>query len=394
MIRFTSRIFALSLIFVAGVTSWAHANQPFRHFVTLENRSEDGTIIDHPSLNGRPDLQVFATQRFGSYNPHEIGVAYDAALGRWMVQNDDNSPLEPGQQFHVIGFQPGSPQIFAHVTTAENTKEYFTYIRHPGSDFNATAHLLVTPHNTVGKRSAGPLGVWFDGKQWSIYRQDKKPMELGIRFNILVSSTVKKTPGELTPLGLSQVYLHTATPANTRGYLTRTELLDPDVFPFVTHNYREAGPYNFHVIGVWHNGTEWVILNQDIADIPLSNTFNVFVFSSATSELGDGDSSAPFVNSLPSLMPALGWIEFTNVESSPASFRLSYALDGQTLTFNTGPLAPSEGRRYEIPTRATRLIVRAQLEGDSPILLHESTFDRVPNREIDTRFQSTPPAAR
>lgn len=390
---FIKRLVLISVVILATAMQ---AVEPFRHVVTSANRTNDGTVLDHPTVNGQPDLRIFVTQRFGSYNPHEIGVLYDTERGRWLIQNDDASALEPGHEFHVVAFPPGPPQVFSHVTTAENTLEYYTFIRHPGSDFNANAHLLVTPHNRDGKRSAGPLGVWYDGKQWSIYRQDKQPMEVGLRFNVLISSELNLPAIDPNALGLTRVYLHTATPTNTRGYLTITDMRDPAVFPFITHNYRDAGPYNFHVAGIWHNATEWVILNQDVGDLEKGSTFNVFVFAAAPEGSSARNVPAPLPAAAPTPaapVPALGWIELVNAESQPASFRLSYVLDGQALIFNTGVLAPEEGRRYEVPTRATKLVVRAQLEGDTLQILHESSFVSVPNREIDTRYTAPASAA-
>ncbi len=368
--------------------SLSRAADPFTHTVTAENQTVDATVLDHPSLNGRPDWRVFITQRFVDYNPREVGVAYDATRARWLIQNDDMSRPAVGLQFNVVSFPPGPPQIIRHTSTIENTKEYYTLIRHPASDFNSEALLLVTPDNTVGTRSAGPLGVWYDGKQWSIYRQDKEPMETGIRFNVFVSAVVSATAAESSPLGLGRAHLHRSDPVNTRGYYTITDLRDAGAFPFITHNYRDSGPYNFHVTGVWFNSTDWVILNQDNGDIAPGSMFNVFVFTPGLPFPAAAVPAQPAVTPAvvePPVAPALGWIELGNAENVPVIFTLSYVLDGKNIIFITGALAPEDSRRYEIPSRARELRIKAESEGDDRRMLLDRSFAKTPNQKITTR---------
>jgi hypothetical protein len=84
-----------------------------------------------------------------------------------------------------------------------------------------------------------------------------------------------------SPASAQTAYLQTATSANRVGNWTALQMRDsnPNNIYFVTSNWNppgSGGVYNNHPTGVWFNGSDWAIFNQDGATVPLGASFNVF----------------------------------------------------------------------------------------------------------------------
>ena len=48
----------------------------------------------------------------------------------------------------------------------------------------------------------------------------------------------------------------------------------------ITSNWNppgQSGVYNDHATGVWYNGSQWAIYNQDLAAMPPGASFNVLI---------------------------------------------------------------------------------------------------------------------
>jgi hypothetical protein len=80
-------------------------------------------------------------------------------------------------------------------------------------------------------------------------------------------------------------FVQVATAANISGNLT---IIDhpltnghPDAIVLVTPNYHPGGvggTYDNHPIGVYYNGGQWTIFNQDLGSMPVDAAFNVMVY--------------------------------------------------------------------------------------------------------------------
>lgn len=77
----------------------------FVHTTTLFNTFDALTYIDSPALNGNPSLILQVTQ---NYNPHAIGVWYDASVGAWAIYNEDHTPPSLGS---IIQCRMGLPRV-------------------------------------------------------------------------------------------------------------------------------------------------------------------------------------------------------------------------------------------------------------------------------------------
>jgi sortase A len=89
----------------------------FVHRSTPENGSENGTYLDNPLVNGKPDVAPSVTQNWnpgggeGVYNDHAVDVRYDEGREAWEVHNEDGSALPEGASFNVavpkVALAPG-----------------------------------------------------------------------------------------------------------------------------------------------------------------------------------------------------------------------------------------------------------------------------------------------
>ena len=103
-------------------------------------------------------------------------------------------------------------------------------------------------------------------------------MPVNAAFNVLV----------LVPA--SDIFVHTATAGNSAGDYTKIDNAltngNPNAIVFTTPNWNPGGVggvYDNHNIGVWYDGSQWAIFNQNLRAIPVNAAFNVFVPNPDTS---------------------------------------------------------------------------------------------------------------
>jgi sortase A len=79
----------------------------FVHRSSPDNASENGTYLDNPLVNGKPDAALSVTQNWnpgggrGVYNDHAVDVRYDPDRVAWEVFNEDGSALPEGASLNV-----------------------------------------------------------------------------------------------------------------------------------------------------------------------------------------------------------------------------------------------------------------------------------------------------
>ena len=78
-------------------------------------------------------------------------------------------------------------------------------------------------------------------------------------------------------------FVHTATVTNTVKNWTAIDHPmangNPAAHIIVTQNWSVNGVYNDKAVGVWYNGTQWAIFNQDESAMPERAAFNVRVIT-------------------------------------------------------------------------------------------------------------------
>lgn len=192
-------------------------------------------------------------------------------------------------QARTLGVQPQGDGIieqpglhFLHVASAGNSVDYITYLDHPILNNNPDVIFHVTqiwnPNGLSGTYNNATIGVFYSvvEKRWAIWNQDFGDMPLEAAFNIHL------------PMVDSTSFVHDATVGNTSGIYTILShpLLNgnPLASVFVTQNFNPSGQpgvANPHEIGVWYSSCDgqWVIYNQDAANIPEGASFNVLIAS-------------------------------------------------------------------------------------------------------------------
>lgn len=263
---------------IARMPGYADGNlRAFMHKATASNSFYNYTVLDNPYTNNQPGAIVTVTQFWdypqgstGVFNNHNIGVWYDGS--QWTIFNQDDTPIPVGASFAVVVQSP-SNGIFAATATSQNTSGNSMLLSNYSIDHNPNALILVTP--VYGIYNNHPIGVWYNGNQWSIFNEDMAAMQQGEIFNVVITmsigsvcyqqhTTASNTAGDHTTLG--------------DGYSNNGGLV------WETHNQGTNGPYINHPTGVYIYGAPWgsanahgAIFNEDVATMPLGATFNYCV---------------------------------------------------------------------------------------------------------------------
>ncbi|MEM7673183.1 MAG: hypothetical protein AAF212_07570 [Verrucomicrobiota bacterium] len=366
---------AIRRLALLAIISWipsAYSNV-FVHTTDSENVSGHMTRLTHAAIEGNAEKLLFVTPRFGKYNPHTVGVWYETETDKWTIYNEDRTFLPEGTQFNILALDPDTPQAFTHTATAQNTQEYYTFIDHPASDYNPNAVVIITP-NWSEAYVPGPLGVWFDGERWSIYRQDKKDLSVGTRFNVLV---LQPGPNEIKGSEALTIttYTHKAGGQNTRGHITNLVRSDPNEVLSITHNWDTDGPYNQGVPGVWFNGENWTVLNQGREPIEAGSRFNII----ATMASAPTTPVAPPASKADDTVREAGWLKITHQGSFDANCILFFSIDGGQHNGDTGMISNGDTRVFRIPENAEEIR-----------LVIESSQDGISRRSVNMNFEEAP----
>jgi hypothetical protein len=275
-----------------GVTSDAldaRSHFFFNHSAAWSNTSGNATVIDHPSVNGRPNASLIVTHNSSAFdytpwgparsvNPHNLAVRYDSATGRWSIFNTDGAGMIVGTRYAVSVEQEG----FAHRASAANIAGWITFIDHPAANGNPWALLTVTHNQNPGLccnvLNPHKIGVYYDpsSARWSIFNQDFAPMPNGAAFNVHVMPATDQVSAMRYTTHPWGMFFIDHPIAN--GH--------PEAIVTVSQNWTVAGVYNNHDIGIYYdfNHNQWVIYNLDGTTLPNNAGFNVEVhrFQQAT----------------------------------------------------------------------------------------------------------------
>jgi len=253
------------------------------HTATPANIIGNWTSIDHPLTNNNPNAIVSITQKSNPggggwvYNDHVVGVWYHDGIERWAIFNQDHADMPVGASFNVSAPSLESA-AFVHSSDPGNTTFMTTYIDHPLSDDNPHAILFVTqnwnPGGAGGVLNDHSVGTFYDStrSKSAIFNQDLDGIPEGASFNISIPAVDTST------------FVHRASVFNiVDNWTTIDHPLangNPDAIIHAIHNYGPSGVLgvlNDHTIGVWYNGANWAIFNQDHVDMPVGASFNVSI---------------------------------------------------------------------------------------------------------------------
>lgn len=254
----------------------------FTETATSSNTSGASLLLNSPLLDGRPQAHLFVTHnrnpgasRSGIDNNHAVRVQYDRSSSKWSITNVDGTHMQTGVAFNV---RVESAAASTHVSSAANSAGNSTCI--DNQVLNGNAHALAFVSVGGGTALAAPIGVYYSGSQWCIFRQDLGAMPIGVEFHVKAFGR----PGSATsldPLFVSEVFTQQGGSSGTSTVMNRpsTNVLAPVLV--VTPNLNPPGSslaYNPHVtgvIGLWIY-PRWAVYNEDGAVMPASAAFNIW----------------------------------------------------------------------------------------------------------------------
>lgn len=159
---------------------------------------------------------------------------------------------------------------FIHKAKASNRSclaNSCTIINHPLTNNNPSAVLFVTQ---LGNLNTHEAGVQYNGTRWVITNIDQSAMAVNAQFFVWVTDDV------------ATIHAHTATNANTGGNFTVIDnaLLNGqgNRIVAITPNLPAGSARNKHNTGVWYNGSNWKIFNQDSEAMKVKSSYNVVSF--------------------------------------------------------------------------------------------------------------------
>ena len=154
-------------------------------------------LADNPAANGDSYKLLFVTHNFGTsggvFNNSPTGVWYDGTY--WNLYSEQDSAFAPGVVFNVFAVDTGV-NAFVHQATIANSAANYTIIDNPALNGNAGATIIVTHNWNPGEVAAGevvdksPLGVWYDGANWTIFNQDGSQIPDTACFNVLICDNI------------------------------------------------------------------------------------------------------------------------------------------------------------------------------------------------------------
>jgi hypothetical protein len=241
----------------------------------------------HPLASER-DVLVFAMPNYKSPEPPSDypGVYYDYPVSVWYTGTQWSIVKISGMEsipwktaFNVQILSKGS-NAFIHTATTENTpnSKYWTVIdseKYPlASDPNALVFATFNLNASAGrgKYLDKPIGVLYKDGQWAIYNRDLADMPEGAAFNVQI----------VTPDTNAFVYT-VESPVDNWTVIKNpngSAIDDANALIFVMPRgtLEDNGVIYDQNIGVWLNGSIWVIFNQDkTVPMPEGTEFNILI---------------------------------------------------------------------------------------------------------------------
>ena len=172
---------------------------------------------------------------------------------------------------------------FVHIATASNSTSNLTKIDNPNTNSKPDAKLFISHNYNAGGSGVyndHVSGLWYNGTEWTIFSQDVSAIPENSAYHILVADETQST-----------VFQHTARPANINTNwtaLTHPELDgNPNARILVTQILIDTAgnTYNNREIGVFYNGSNWAIFNENSDAMIDGASFNVLILDNDNSIL-------------------------------------------------------------------------------------------------------------
>jgi len=262
------------------------------HTATKRNTIGHLTTIDNAVTNGKADVILMVTQKFGVYNANEIGVWYNA--GKWIIYNQNKKAIPANALFNVMVLPKNTGKAFVHTVSTSNTSNHMTTLSSKLTDGKPNALVFVTQN--FGKYNTSNVGVWYSAGKWKIYNENTKMrMPTGTKFNVLV---LNKGANKIGNLAMNAFAYKNTSNGHVSAIKGPSSVAKSSIL-FTTSNY--GGVYNPNVTGVWLNGSNWSVFNQNRRPLPKNTRINVLTLPATVSLAGGGLRPKPAPKALPKI---------------------------------------------------------------------------------------------
>lgn len=249
------------------VSLWDNANATWINITTYGDDTDPTTdSIDVSAA-------IFANPGIDPVNLY-FGFGYDDVDSGWAWgAGIDNVEL--------TGFTGDPDTTFTHIANAANISGNLTVIDHPLLNGNPNAKIVVS-HNWQASNflNVNTEGVWYNGSQWTIFNENSGTSMIdGAAFNVYIDGINSKT------------ITHIANAANEGaipGYTVIDDVTvngDPNAIIVFGKYWNPFSVYNPDHYGLYYNGTNWIIFNEDnnaTNAIPTDAAFNVVLAPSGS----------------------------------------------------------------------------------------------------------------
>jgi hypothetical protein len=215
-----------------------------------------GVVLDDPFLNGHPEARLVVTHRLAAVPQGTLGVWYYAAIGRWVIFNEDRSPMADGESFNYAC----GVAVFAVTATGDFQASL--------GSLDGSAVPLAT-HGYTAAYNPSPLGVGFaNPPRWYAFNEDYTVQVAGEKFFV---ADARGHGGEA---------VHDAA----NDYAGIGIILDdprlngnPRAILLAQHVYTRGA--NASPIGVWYDESRgrWVAYNETLAPLAMGEAVHYLV---------------------------------------------------------------------------------------------------------------------
>jgi hypothetical protein len=265
------------VVFSQGLTgqtyfgpNYVHANLSSNCFgdYTILNGSIVGTnVSDHLIFTHVWGVQDYSHEEY-MHNSH--GLWYTGA--EWSIFNETQFAIDTNLAFNVLNPQTNG-NSFSHTVTVANSYYNLSDIDDPALNNNPSALFFISKTWENGVYDTAHVGILYDtgNSKWSVYNEDgSTPLKINSTYNIFI------------PDAGTSCFKHTAINNYYITYLDNPMLNgNPGAKIFVVHDYTNSPAtlgYINDELGVWYDGFNWTIYNDDPSDTLFTGaTFNVLV---------------------------------------------------------------------------------------------------------------------
>lgn len=271
----------------------AQETPTFQVIANASNISGDSLVLDNCALNGHPNAPIFVTANWSIgnriYDTSPIGVWYNTDNNRWEIYNETAATMAAGVGFNVlIAINPHSASgstyseqasiVTATTATGDNTP--LPGYTDPNELVFAVQNWGVNHNRTYIN---APLGVYYYLGDWRVFREDRAAMPVGVTFNVF---GITQTPTAFFHQAISGQNItgdYTAVNESPSGSLPANfPGANSNALAFEMPNWSYNGNETTDAVptGVWYNGSDWAIFNQDNSSMANNMSFNILFLNS------------------------------------------------------------------------------------------------------------------